>query len=117
MKVGGTKITYTPMKNIRQIFKTNPKLLQNPQVMELIEYAEELEGIVMENNISNKYDKKDILLGIIRDIYFSCKDAINQNELYKRFPKEVDPINHEESIGNLKKYIEKICRDSNINIH
>ena len=64
------------MKSISQIFRNNRELLDTPEVQELAEYTRELEGLVMDKKIEDNYDKEDILLGIIRDIYSSCKENV-----------------------------------------
>jgi len=45
------------MKNIKQLFRKNPELLDKPEVQEIIEYKQELEGKVMERKVDDKYDK------------------------------------------------------------
>ncbi len=105
------------MKSISQIFRTNRVLLDEPEVQELVDYTRELEGLVMDKKIEDNYDKEDVLLGIIRDIYSSCKDTLEQDELHERFPNEVDPIeDYKESIVNLKRFISDMCRENRINL-
>ena len=105
------------MKSISQIFRNNRDLLDTPEVQELAEYTRELEGLVMDKNIEESYDKEDILLGIIRDIYSSCKDTLEQDELHQRFPSEVEPVeDYRESIQNLKRFILDMCRENRINL-
>lgn len=105
------------MKSISQIFRTNRELLDEPEVQELAEYTRELEGLVMGRKIDDNYDKEDVLLGIIRDIYSSCKDTLEQDELHERFPNEVEPIkDYKESIVNLKRFISEMCRENRINL-
>jgi len=105
------------MKSISQIFRNNRDLLDTPEVQELAEYTRELEGLVMDKNIEECYDKEDILLGIIRDIYSSCEDTLEQDELHQRFPKEVEPVeDYRESIQNLKRFISDMCRENRINL-
>lgn len=105
------------MKSINQIFRNNRELLDVPEVQELAEYARELEGLVMDKKIEDNYDKEDILLGIIRDIYSSCKDTLEQDELHQRFPYEVEPIaDYKESLVNLKRFISNMCREYKINL-
>jgi len=105
------------MKSISQIFRNNRDLLDTPEVQELAEYARELEGLVMDKKIEESYDKEDILLGIIRDIYSSCKDTLEQDEQHKRFPNEVEPVeDYRESIQNLKRFISDMCRENRINL-
>ena len=105
------------MKSISQIFQTNRVLLDEPEVQELVEYTRDLEGLVMGQKIDDNYDKEDVLLGIIRDIYSSCKDTLEQDELHERFPREVEPIgDYKESLVNLKRFISDMCRENRINL-
>lgn len=41
------------MKSTRELFKNNPSLLEEPEVIDLLEYCEELEG----ENIEFKFQK------------------------------------------------------------
>jgi hypothetical protein len=95
------------MKNINQIFKNNTHLMDEPEVIELIEYCQELEGKFMEVEINKQYDKEDILINVIRDIKESCEQTINDNEESIRF-NETPRVDFEKSVVNLKKYIESI---------
>jgi len=38
------------MKSTREIFKNNPFLLDKPEVIQLLNYCEELQDEIMENN-------------------------------------------------------------------
>ena len=73
------------MKNINQIFKNNKHLIEHPEVQELIDYCQELEGKFMEVEINKQYDKEDILINVIRDIKESCEQTINDNKESIRF--------------------------------
>ena len=95
------------MKNVNQIFKNNTHLMDEPEVIELIEYCRELEGKFMEAEINKQYDKEDILINVIRDIKESCEQTINDNEESIRF-NEIPRVDFEKSVVNLKKYIETI---------
>ena len=95
------------MKNINQIFKNNTHLIDEPEVIELIDYCRELEGKLMEVEINKQYDKEDILINVIRDIKESCEQTINDNEESIRF-NETPRVDFEKSVVNLKKYIETI---------
>ena len=95
------------MKNINQIFKNNTRLMDEPEVIELIEYCQELEGKLMEVEINKQYDKEDILINVVRDIKESCEQTINDNEESIRF-NEIPRVDFEKSVVNLKKYIETI---------
>ena len=97
------------MKNINQIFKNNKHLMDEPEVMELIEYCQELEGDVMDVEINKKYDKEEVLLNIVKEIYSSCRQIIKDEEESVRFG-ETPRVDFEKSIINLKEYIEDINR-------
>lgn len=105
------------MKSIRQIFQHRKDLLDEPEVQELIDYTQELEGLVMDKKIEDNYDKETILLGIIRDIYSSCDDTLKQDELHQRFPNDTEPVgDYRDSLINLKRFISDMCRDNKINL-
>ena len=95
------------MKNINQIFKNDKHLIEHPEVQELIDYCQELEGKLMEVEINKQYDKEDILINVIRDIKESCEQTINDNEESIRF-NEIPRVDFEKCVVNLKKYIETI---------
>jgi hypothetical protein len=97
------------MKNINQIFKNNKHLMDEPEVMELIEYCQELEGDVMDVEINKQYDKEEVLLNIVKEIYSSCRQIIKDEEESVRFG-ETPRVDFEKSIINLKEYIEDINR-------
>lgn len=100
------------MKSIKQIFKNNPQLMDEPEVEELMEYCRELEGQVMEYSLASNYNKEVNVIDIVRDIQLSCVNILKDDEDIKRFGG--DEIDYKESIINLNKYILKLCRDYNI---
>ncbi len=102
-------------KDYKKIFKNNNELLNKSEVQELIEYVSELEGLIMDNNISKTYSKEKILFNILKDIYESCKDLIKREEENIRF-KFNDDIDFRSSIKSLKKYIEKSDEDFNLKL-
>ncbi len=95
------------MKNINQIFKNNKHLIKHPEVQELIDYCQELEGKFMEVEINKQYDKEDILINVIRDIKESCEQTIKNDKESIRF-NETPRVDFEKCVVNLKKYIESI---------
>jgi hypothetical protein len=97
------------MKNINQIFKNNKHLMDEVEVMELIDYCRELEGDVMEVKINKQYDKVEVLHNMVKEIYSSCRQLINDEEDSVRFG-ETPRVDFEKSIVNLKEYIEDINR-------
>jgi hypothetical protein len=81
--------------------------MDEPEVMELIEYCRELEGDVLDVKINKQYDKEDILHNIVKEIYSSCRQLIKDEEESVRFG-ETPRVDFEKSIVNLKRYIEDI---------
>lgn len=97
------------MKNINQIFKGNEHLMDLSPVEELVDYTRELEEKVLERKIEDTYDKEEIYLQILRDIYESCEKTLDDNILSERF-KETEPVDFKQSVMNLKKYMEVVSR-------
>ena len=96
-------------KNINQMFKNNTSLMDYPEVEELIEYCRDLEGEVVQKKIDDIYDKEEIYLQILKDIYESCGKTLEDQETSDRF-KEIPPVDFKMSIINLKKYLESVQR-------
>jgi hypothetical protein len=98
------------MKNINQIFKGNEHLMDLSPIEELIDYCRELEGDIMEVSINKQYNKEEILLNIVREIYNSCLQSIKDEEDSVRFG-ETPRVNFEKSIIYLKDYLEEVNRN------
>lgn len=97
------------MKSISQIFRGNEHLMDLGPVEELIDYCRELEENVIEVELNKPYDKEEILHSVIRDIYESCIQTLKDDKESIRFG-ETPRVDFEETIVNLKKYIESINR-------
>ncbi len=93
------------MKNIKQLFRRRPDLLEKPEVQELIEYTQELEGQVFEKNIQDNYDKEHMLKSMLQDILTSCRDMEDNNQLADRYPGMYEKSDAESLVKNLKTYI------------
>ena len=100
------------MKNIRQIFQNNVHLMDEPEVIELIDYCKVLEDKIIESTQSEVFDKEIELTELIRDIYKGCLDVENQEEKWNRWPQEFSKPNYEIVIDNLKRYILNFARDN-----
>jgi len=96
------------MKSINQIFKNNKDIINNKSVIELINYCHQLEDeiILMKQNIS----KDDILLDLVREIYYSLIDIISKNK------DNDNDTNYYNMLKNLKNYISSFSKDYNIKI-
>ena len=99
------------MKSINQIFKNNTILMDEPEVMELVEYCRELEDLVIENN--QIVDQTVILKQLISEISKSCSDLLQADKEGERWDifKRVD---FKESVISLEEYITKYCLDNKI---
>ena len=103
------------MKSINQIFRNNKSLLDEPEVQELVEYTRELEGIVMEKNIDENYDKEHVLKSMLRDIVKGIDLTIKDDEESIRF-NETPRVDYEQSVKNLRDYIRDMCLENRINL-
>ena len=92
------------MKSVNQIFKNNTHLMDEPEIIELIEYCQELAGEVLEKKIEDTYSKEEIYLQILKEIYDSCDKTLTDDQLSGRF-KETPRVDFKEAVINLKKYM------------
>ena len=104
------------MKNIKQLFRRRPDLLEKPEVQELIEYTQELEGRVFETNIQDNYDKEHMLRSMLQDILQSCTDMEETNQLAERYPGMYERSDAESLVKNLKNYISEMNYKNNLGI-
>ena len=97
------------MKNITQIFQGNEHLMDLHPIEELIDYCRELEGQVLDRKIQDEYDKEKHYVQMFKEIYQSCNDTLKDDEIAERF-KETPRVDFKETISNLKKYMQEMCR-------
>jgi translation initiation factor 2B subunit (eIF-2B alpha/beta/delta family) len=99
------------MKSIMQIFRTNPSLVDEPEVEKLIEYCRELEDELVNMRLSDTKVMEDKLAELVRDIYKSVNMTIQDQKDAIRFG-EAELVDFEESVNNLKAYISEFARDN-----
>ena len=104
------------MKNINQIFKNNKHLMDEPEVIELVEYTRELEEIVLQRKIEDSYDKEHMLKSMLLDILTSCRDMEETNQLSDRYPGMYEKSDAESLVKNLKTYILDMNYKNNLGI-
>ena len=104
------------MKNINQIFKNNKHLMDEPEVIELVEYTRELEEIVLQRKIEDSYDKEHMLKSMLSDILTSCRDMEDTNQLADRYPGMYEKSDDESLVKNLKTYILDMNYKNNLGI-
>ena len=93
------------MKSISQIFKGNEHLMDLQPVEELIEYAQELEGEVMERKVEDNYDKEHMLKSMLSDILSSCREYEENKILEDRYPELYKKVDADSLVLNLLDYI------------
>ncbi|SFI42808.1 hypothetical protein [Halpernia frigidisoli] len=100
------------MKSPRELFNNNLSLLDEPEVMDLLEYCNELE----EENIEFKFEKasnKELAMkDMLQEVIKGCNALEKEQIEHERFGYE-EP-QYQESILNLKKYILDRCREEKI---
>ena len=100
------------MKSIREIFKNNPSLLDEPEVVQLLEYCEQFQDEIVEFKFQKTNNKELAMLDMIKEVIKGC-DAIEKEQAeHERFG--YDEPNYQETISNLKRYILKRCQDEKI---
>jgi len=100
------------MKKPRYFFKTNPALLDEPEVQALLDYCESLESDLVDLKFEKNDNKELILLDMIKEVLRGC-NALEKEQLeHERFGFEAP--DYQETISNLKSYIHEICRINKI---
>jgi len=94
---------------MNQLFKNNKELLLNTSVIELINYCKSLENEIIDNK--QKFTIENKLIELIKDIYFSIIDTIQEDNDAKRFRN--NRIDYEFALKNLKTYLENFSKDNN----
>ena len=100
------------MKNKLEIFKNAKDLLEEPEVIELLEYCEKLEDELIEFKFEKNKNKELIMLDMIKEVVKGCNAIEKEQKEHERFGYEVP--NYQETISNLKSYILEICRINKI---
>ncbi|SCX94890.1 hypothetical protein SAMN02927916_0865 [Flavobacterium anhuiense] len=100
------------MKSVREIFRNKEYLLDEPEVMKLVDYCEELQDDIVELKFQKTDNKELALLDMIKEVIKGC-DAIEKEQMeHERYG--YDAPNYQETITNLKIYIYRRCRDEKI---
>lgn len=100
------------MKSINQILKGRSDLIDEPEVLELIEYCRELEDELVEKKQTT--DQTTILKQLVFEIKTSCTDLLKEDEKADRWSNDFDEIDFKEAIINLKEYISLYCFENRI---
>jgi hypothetical protein len=90
--------------------------MDEPEVIELVEYTRELEEIVLQKKIEDSYDKEHMLRSMLLDILTSCRDMEETNQLSERYPGMYEKSDAESLVKNLKTYILDMNYKNNLGI-
>lgn len=104
------------MKSVSQIFQGNEHLMDLSPVEELIEYTQELEGMVFEYKIEESTNKEHIYISMLQDILNSCLEMEENNLLHQRWPDIYKKTDAEDLVKNLKDYIIDMNRTSKLGL-
>ena len=100
------------MKSTREIFKNNPSLLEEPEVIELLEYCEELETEMIEFKFEKSNSKELAMLDMLQEVIKGCNDLEIEQTEHDRFGYEAPQ--YQEAILSSKKYIFDRFREEKI---
>lgn len=100
------------MKKPRDFFKNKPSLLEEPEVEALLNYCESLEEELIDLKFEKKANKELVLLDMIKEVMKGCNALEKEQMEHERFGFEVP--DYQETVSNLKSYIQEICRINKI---
>lgn len=100
------------MKSVREIFRNKEYLLDEPEVMKLVDYCEELQDEIVEFKFQKTDNKELTLLDMIKEVIKGCEAVEKEQMEHERYG--YDAPNYQETISNLKSYIYRRCHDEKI---
>lgn len=100
------------MKSVREIFKTKEYLLDEPEVVKLIDYCEELQDEIVEFKFQKTNNKELAMLDMLKEVIKGCNAIEKEQMEHERFGYEAP--DYETTISNLKNYIYSRCREEKI---
>ncbi len=104
------------MKNIKQLFRRNPSLLETTEVQKLIEYTQELEGQILERKVEDNYDKEHMFKSMLSDILTSCREYEENKLLQERYPNIIEKLDADHLVKNLMDYISTMNSKNNLRL-
>ena len=100
------------MKSTREIFKSNPSLLDEPEVLKLLDYCAELQDEIVEFKFQKTDNKELAMLDMLKEVIKGCNAIEKEKAEHERFGFEAP--DYPETVSNLKSYIQEICRINKI---
>ena len=90
--------------------------MDEPEVIELIEYCQELEGEVIEKKIDYTYNKDHMLKTMLSDILSSCREYEENKILKDRYPELYNELDANSLVKNLMEYIITMNNKNNLRL-
>lgn len=90
--------------------------MDQPEVIELIEYCQKLEGEVIEKKIDNTYNKDHMLKTMLSDILSSCREYEENKILKDRYPELYNELDANSLVKNLMDYIITMNNKNNLRL-
>jgi len=112
--VGIEHYVINTMKSIYEIFKGNEHLIDLHPVEELIDYTQELEGMIFEKNMEK--DKEHIFKSMLEDILTSCNELEENKLLVERYPDLYKKMDADIIVESLKKFILEMNRNHRLGL-
>lgn len=100
------------MKSPRELFRNRPTLLDEPEVIDLLDYCDQLEDENIEFKFQKANNKELVMLDILQEVIKGCNALEKEQIEHERFGYEAP--HYQESVLNLKTYILQRCRDEKI---
>lgn len=100
------------MKSIREIFRNNTSLQEEPEVAELIAYCEQLQDEIVEFKFQKTNNKELAMLDMLKEVIKGCNAIEKEQMEHERFGYEAP--DYLSTVSNLKRYIYERCKDEKI---
>jgi hypothetical protein len=100
------------MKSVREIFRNKEYLLDEPEVIKLVDYCEELQDEIVEFKFQKTNNKEFAMLDMLKEVIKGCNAIEKEQMEFERFGYEAP--DYEATISNLKNYIYSRCREEKI---
>ncbi|MCP2026434.1 hypothetical protein L1276_001578 [Flavobacterium sp. HSC-32F16] len=100
------------MRSVREIFKNKEYLLDEPEIIKLIDYCEELQDEIVEFKFHKTSNKELAMIDMLKEVIKGCNAIEKEQMEHERFGYEAP--DYETTISNLKNYIYSRCRDEKI---
>ena len=100
------------MRSVREIFKNKEYLLDEPEVIKLVDYCEELQDEIVEFKFQKTSNKELAMLDMLKEVIKGCNAIQKEQMEHERFGYEAP--DYQETISNLQRYILKRFQDEKI---